>query len=157
MIGVFQMFKLTSSKLGLIFGLLLLASLNMVACSSDEDNNSPMGPQTNPIAAANAGTYDTHYRWGGASGAWRAPSTVTVNNDGTVFYGTTQIINPTFGPDALSWSLADGNRQNAAVTFQATDNRDYYWRDKGSVSKRNFTGWLQNPGEGKLDFRGLIQ
>jgi len=156
MIGETQMFKLTTSKLGLIFGLLMLASMNMIACSENGDDN-PMAPSLNPVAAANAGQYDTHYRWGGASGAWRGPSTLTVSPDGTVFYGSTEIINPTFGPDALSWSLADGNKQNAAVTFQASDNRDYYWRDKGSVSKRNFTGWLQNPGEGKLDFRGLIK
>lgn len=140
----------------LMVAFLGLTSMGMVACSSSDDNNA-MGPQTNAAARAVAGVYESNYRWGGQSGLWRGPVTLTINGDGTVFYGSTEIINPTFGPDALSWSLADGNRNQAAVTFQASDNRAYYWSDKGNVTEKNFTGWLQNPGEGKLDYRGLIQ
>lgn len=156
MIGVIQMFTKLTSKLGLMFGLLLITSMSMVACSND-DSSSPAGPQLNPAATAVSGEYTSQYRWGGQNGAWRGQSSLTVLPDGSVVYGKTQIINPTFGEDALSWSRSDGNAQSASVTFQDSDNRAYYWQDKGSVSKRNFTGWLQNPGEGKLDFRGLIQ
>ena len=141
----------------LIIALLGLMSMNMVACSSSDSNNNAMGPQTNPQAQALAGVYESNYRWGGQSGAWRGPVTLTINVDGSVYYGSTEIINPIFAPKSLSWTIADGNKNQASVTFQDSDNRAYYWSDKGSVSKQNFTGWLQNPGEGKLDYRGLIK
>src|SRR5690606_16973084 len=104
-----------------------------------------MGPQTHPEAHALAGVYESNYRWGGASGLWRSAIELTVNSDGTVFYGQTEIINPTFGPNSLAWTMADGNKNQAAVTFKDSDDNAYFWADKGKVTARNFSGWLQNP------------
>ena len=144
-----------TNKTNRLMALLTAAVLTtgMIGCSSG-DTDSPTGPQVNPQANAIAGTYTAEYRWGGASGLWRAPADLVVQADGKVFYRGTEIMKPQFGTSTLAWSMADGNPHNAGVTFQDSDNRDYYWRDK-AASRRNFTGWLQNPGEGKLDFRGL--
>jgi hypothetical protein len=140
----------------LIVALLGLMSMNMVACSNNDSNSNAMGPQPNPVQAI-SGVYESNYRWGGASGSWHGPVTLTINVDGTVYYGMTQIVNPTFGPNTLSWLIADGNKNQAAVVFTDSDDNSYFWADKGTVNERNFTGWVQNPGEGKLDYRGLIK
>ena len=142
-------------KMNRLTALLIAAVMTtgVIGCSGNNTDN-PMDSQVNPQAKAIAGTYLSQYRWGGADGLWRGPADLTVNADGTVTYGSKVIMNPQFGDHSLAWSMADGNAQNAAVTFQDSDNSDYYWRDK-AATKMNFTGWLQNPGEGKLDFRGL--
>ncbi len=144
-----------TSKSNRLMALLIAAVMTtgVIGCSSSKSDNA-MGPQTNPQAQAIAGTYVSQYRWGGANGLWRGPADLAVQADGKVFYGTTEIMNPQIGDHSLAWSTADGNANSASVTFQESDNRDYYWRDK-SANTMNFTGWLQNPGEGKLDFRGL--
>jgi len=135
---------------------LAVMALMCVSCSSDDDN--PTAPQSlTPALDSKVGVYTTHYRWGGANGAWRGQSTFEVKATGEVYYGSTQIVMPTIADSTITWSVADGNSRNGGITFQESSTSDFFWRDKGGVTKRNFTGWIQNPGEGPLDFRGLIQ
>lgn len=136
------------------FAMIAVIALMSVSCSGDKDPVSS-GPEMGP-AAAMTGDYTSHYRWGGANGLWRGATPFVVTASGEVTYGSTKIINPTIGTNTISWVMADGNRQNGAIQFQESNDSDYFWRDKGTVNKRNFTGWIQNPGEGKLDFRGLL-
>jgi len=136
--------------------LAIMGLIAAIGCSKDSDSN-PVSPASNiiPEAAENAGSYSTNYRWGGANGLWRGPSTLSVTNEGVVTYGTTAIIKPVFENDKITWTMADGNKTNASIKFESESNSDYFWRDHGGVKDRNFTGFIQNPGEGPLDFRGL--
>lgn len=138
---------------------LTLAVTGLIAAVGCSKESNPVSSDSKVVAEAAdiAGTYNTNYRWGGANGLWRGPSTLTVTKQGEVTYGTTQIIKPIFGEDLISWTMADGNSTNAAIHFEDESSSDYFWRDKGGVKDLNFTGWIQNPGEGKLDFRGLIK
>jgi len=149
--------KTMLKKLGsmMLVAVLVASPLLIVSCSGDSN---PTGSSSQPsMSPALSGTYDTNYRWGGASGLWRGSEKLVVANDGSVTYGSTLIKNPDVTDSTIAWLMADGNPQSAAITFRGSDNNAYYWSDKGSVSKRSFTGWKQNPGEGKLDFRGLIE
>lgn len=131
---------------------LAIAALMTVSCSKDDN---PMAPKNdgNPFA----GSYISNYRWGGASGLWRGATPLEITKKGEVTYGGTLIKKPVFTEYTLVWTIADGNRQNASMKFAPRHDSDFYWRDKGgSVDDENFTGSIQNPGEGPLDFRALI-
>ena len=115
--------------------LALFSLVAAIGCSKDSKDN-PMSSSV-PEAAQHAGTYTTNYRWGGANGLWRGSTPLTITANGDVTYGGTKIINPTFGNDRLSWSMADGNHTNADVNFKTKDDSDFFWRDYGSVDKMN--------------------
>lgn len=132
---------------------LVIAVVALMAVSCSKDDN-PMAPKDDGNKFA--GSYISNYRWGGASGLWRGNTPLGITKKGEVTYGTTKIVKPSFTDSTLSWSMADGNKQNAGMTFSQHNNSDFYYRDKGSVEVKNFTGFIQNPGEGPLDFRAVL-
>ncbi|MBD3402837.1 hypothetical protein GF420_08070 [candidate division GN15 bacterium] len=143
------------SNLALILGVAMLTMV-CVSCSDDSDPVSSTPQATGPIDRME-GVYSTNHRWGGASGAWRYNIEMDIRSNGEVYYAGTQITNPTMRGDSLFWSMSDGNATNAAMVFAESSSADFFWRDKGSVNKRCAMGWIQNPGEGPLDFRGLLK
>ena len=149
--------KKTLSRTVHMLSLLMVAMMAFLFVSCGSDDN-PTGPKASLTPAETmAGSYVSNYRWGGASGLWRGSNMLVITSDGKVSYQNKEIINPTITNDQISWLMADGNSQNAQMTYHLSSDDDFFWRDKGGVNERNFTGWIQNPGEGKLDFRALIQ
>ena len=137
-----------------------LAALSMVCVSCSKDDNpmnSSSAPQGSAIASKMQGSYVTNHRWGGATGLWRYSIPMEISSMGDVMYNGKQIVNPVFTDSTLGWSMSDGNSTNALMKFAETSDDPFFWSDKGSVSKRCAMGWIQNPGEGRLDFRGLTQ
>lgn len=144
-----------TGKLAVILGLSAI-SMVCVSCSKDDDPMSSNNmPQVSPKVALTYGTYVTNHRWGGASGLWRYSIPMEVTPTGEVYYNGKQIIMPTLSATEISWTMADGNTTNAWMEFAQGSDADFFWRDSVKVDKRCAMGWIQNPGEGKLDFRGL--
>jgi len=133
---------------------LVLAIVALMAVSCSKDDN-PVAPKDDGHPFT--GSYISNYRWGGASGLWRGSAYLEISKKGEVTYGGTLIKKPVFTESTLVWTIADGNKQNASMKFAPHHDSDFYWRDKGGgVDDENFTGSIQNPGEGPLDFRALI-
>jgi hypothetical protein len=101
-------------------------------------------------------TYATAEKFGGASGRWSGRADVVVTADRRVLLGTAEIINPQVGETSISWSMADGNNTNASIQFLVESSSDYFWGEVG-VAGKLFQGWIQYPGQGKLDYRGLAR
>lgn len=120
----------------------------LAACSSSDSDTTPAYPW--------AGTYGAEHRWGGASGTWYSDQDVVITEAGEVFRGTVAIVNPTFGTNALSWATADGNATNADLAFADASTSAYYW-GAGGHTGRLFEGRIQYPGEGYLDYRGVLR
>lgn len=147
----------STRKLAAVLGLALLAMV-CISCSGDDNPvNSNSAPTGNPSFVKFQGNYVTNHRWGGAGGTWVYSIPMEITSMGEVFYNGKQIKNPVFGGNELSWSRADSNATNAWMVVQDSSSASFFWSDKGSVDKRCAMGWIQNAGEGKLDFRGLIQ
>ncbi|MGH7620008.1 MAG: hypothetical protein ACREPM_22570 [Gemmatimonadaceae bacterium] len=124
----------------------LLAVLTLLAgCTST----------TEPTAFAWTGTYTTATKFGGATGTWQPDASIEITADGRVIRGGTVIQNPTITADQIVWSLSDGNSTSAELDFTAQSSSTYFW--SAPVSGRLFQGWIQSSGNGKLDFRGLVQ
>ncbi len=138
----------TTRKAGLLS--LLLASAALGGC-----DKSSMGPEPEPQSYAWAGTYATAQKWGGASGTWHASGNLEITADKRVLLGATEIVNPTVGDASVSWSMADGNHTNAAFELMESSTSAYFWGENGAAGML-FQGWIQNPGEGKLDYRGHL-
>jgi len=101
-----------------------------------------------------SGSYTTAVKWGGASGTWSNFGILTITFTTVVTFNGTQIISPTWKADTLSWTTAAGNAGNAKITFMSSSSESYYW--DAPVEGRLFQGAYQNPGEGWVDFRGIV-
>ncbi len=126
---------------------LALAIALCAACSKGTDSTPA------PAAFEYAGTYETEYRPGG--GAWSVSDDLRVTAAGEVYWGATQILNPTVGTDTVSWSMADGNGSEAAVEFADSSTSELYW-GAGGHTGRLLEGTIQSPGEGGCDWRGVL-
>jgi hypothetical protein len=130
----------------------LAAAAALVACS---EPLSPAGEQVGDAYLWTA-TYATAEKFGGASGTWSTRSDVRITADRRVFSGTTEIINPLVGESSVSWLIADGNKTNASFQLLIESTNSYFWGNVG-VAGKLFQGWIQYPGQGKLDYRGLAR
>lgn len=128
---------------------LLLTSVVLAGC-----DKASMGPDGGGYTWA--GTYATGQKWGGASGTWRASGDLEILDDRRVIHRGTEIVNPQVGDASVSWTMADGNDTNASFTLMDSSDSVYFWGDHGA-SGRLFQGWIQYPGEGKLDYRGHMR
>jgi hypothetical protein len=110
---------------------------------------------TEPEAYTWAGVYATATKFGGATGKWNAHQNLEVTGDMRVMLGDVAIRNPTVGPSTISWAIADGNATNADLTLMTESSQSYFW--SSPVSGKLFQGRIQSPGQGYLDYRGLVQ
>ncbi len=120
----------------------------LLAGCGDDETTAPENPWT--------GTYTSATKFGGATGTWVAFQDMEVTPTGEVVLGGVTIKNPTFTGNSLSWAIADGNAGDANVTFKTSSESSYYWENP-PVGGKLFEGSYQNPGEGPLDFRGIVQ
>jgi hypothetical protein len=131
----------------------LAAATTLAACE-----DSPTGPEGEQTGEPYrwAATYAAAEKFGGAAGTWRATTDVMVTADRRVMVGNTEIVNPQIGESTISWSMQDGNRTNASLQLLTESTSDYFWGNVG-VAGKLFQGWIQYPGQGKLDYRGLAR
>jgi hypothetical protein len=122
---------------------LALGSVQVIGCSDTT------GPD------AWVGTYTTATKFGGAAGTWNAYHDLVVMSETDIRLNNVAIVNPTWVGDALSWTTADGNSGNANITFKTSSSNTYYWTSP--VEGLLFEGTYQNPGEGAIDFRGIVE
>jgi hypothetical protein len=128
----------------------MAAAFTVAACSE-----SPTSP-AEEAAYMWAATYATAEKFGGASGTWSSRADLRITSDRRVYAGDTEIMNPQVGESSVSWSMADGNSTNASFQLLIESESDYFWGDVG-VAGKLFQGWIQYPGQGKLDYRGLAR
>jgi hypothetical protein len=102
-----------------------------------------------------AGSYVSATKFGGASGTWNAAGVLVVGSSTDIQWNAVAIVNPTWQADTLSWAIADGNAGNAKIAFKTSSSDAYYW--DAPVQGKLFEGAYQNPGEGWVDFRGIVQ
>ncbi len=138
----------------------LLATMLLAACGSDPVAPVDPEPQGPPIARW-AGTYTGQSRFGATSGTWGNGGTyrLVVTSAGEVTLGGKPLENAMYDDhtSTLSWSRADGNSTNAEVMFRQGYSSDFYFRDlENATAGRNFTGYIQRAGEGRLDYRGVL-
>ena len=100
------------------------------------------------------GTYSIATKFGGETGTWSDAGHLTLTWPTGVELNATQILNPTWQADTLSWTIADGNAGNARIAFKSSSSATYYW--DAPVEGKLFEGAYQNPGEGWVDFRGIV-
>jgi hypothetical protein len=131
------------------FASIMMVAAAMAACESPTDTET--ADQYRWAASYNAAT-----KWGGVNGAWRSASTLEITADRRVLLGNNYIINPQVGESTISWSMADGNGTNASIQLLVESSSTYFWGDVG-VAGKLYQGWIQYPGEGKLDYRGLAR
>jgi hypothetical protein len=112
------------------------------------------GPDAEPYRWE--GTYATAEKFGGASGIWRPTADVVITADRSIQVNGKEIVNPEIGVSSISWSMADGNATNASIQMLTESSSDYFWGDMG-VAGKVFQGWIQYPGQGRLDYRGLAR
>jgi hypothetical protein len=101
-----------------------------------------------------AGTYSIATKFGGVTGTWSDAGDLTLTSGTDIQLNAASIINPTWQADTLSWTMADGNAGNAKIAFKASSSDTYYW--DSPVQGKLFEGAYQNPGEGWVDFRGIV-
>jgi hypothetical protein len=101
-----------------------------------------------------SGSYTLAVKFGGASGSWSGYGTLTVTSAADIQMNGVAIISPTWQADTLSWTIAAGNAGNATITFMTSSSDGYYW--DVPVQGKLFQGAYQNPGEGWVDFRGIV-
>ncbi len=136
---------------------LFLLALCVGACGDDDAG--PVEPAA-PAVSRWIGTYTGEARFGAANGTWGNGGTfrLAVAPTGVVTVAGTELRALTYDSVAavLRWQIADGNTTNGEVTFHSTLTSDFFFRDQpGGTGGRGFTGWIQRPGEGRLDYRGL--
>jgi hypothetical protein len=93
------------------------------------------------------------YRW---AASYNAASVLEITADRRVLLGNNYIINPQVGESTITWSMADGNGTNASIQLLVESSSTYFWGDVG-VAGKLYQGWIQYPGDGKLDYRGLAR
>jgi hypothetical protein len=137
------------------FALLLTTSV-LAACGSDA-----AAPTAPPIARW-AGSYTGQSRFGAASGTWGNGGTypLIVTSTGDVTVSGVPLKDHTYdeGAFTLRWTLSAGNATNGEVTFHNSLTSDFFFRDLTNASAgQGFTGYIQRPGEGRLDYRGVLR
>ena len=97
-----------------------------------------------------AGTYQLATKFGGVNGTWNEGGTLSINQVGQIKYNDVQITNYSFSGGQLAFMAgASGGKVNFACGL---DNPYYY---NGNFDNLCFTGALESPGSGPVDFRGL--
>ncbi|MCC7132111.1 MAG: hypothetical protein IT352_05670 [Gemmatimonadales bacterium] len=125
----------------------LTAAVSLAACGE-------AGPSEPPYEWA--GTYVTATKFGGNSGTWRPAAILVIGADRSVTYGDEPVKNPSVVGNQISWSLSDGNRYNADLTLMTASDNNYFWEGARKTGKL-FQGRRQTPGEGYVDFRGVVE
>jgi hypothetical protein len=125
----------------------------MVAAAMAACQESPTEPADQYRWAA---SYEAATKWGGVNGTWRSAAMLEITADRRVLLGNNYIINPQVGESTITWSMADGNGTNASIQLLVESSSTYFWGDVG-VAGKLYQGWIQHPGEGKLDYRGLAR
>lgn len=132
-------------------GAAVALAVTLVAACGDDD-------ATMPETYAWAGTYAAQTRFGGCTGTWGSgrdgSHTLVVTASREVVRSGTMIVNPTVGDSSISWSMADGNGTNAEIQFSAASTNECNWGTGGATGPL-FEGFIQFPGEGPLDYRGV--
>lgn len=136
--------------------LVFAAVLLIAACGSD-----PAAPEA-PAIARWAGAYTGQSRFGAANGTWGNGGTypLVVNATGDVTVSGIALKDVEYDDTAarLRWTIAAGNATNGEVTFHTTLTSDFFFRDMtNATAGRGFTGYIQRPGEGRLDYRGVLR
>lgn len=137
-----------------------LLLLPLVSACSDSAAPTEPAPTLPPIASW-AGSYSGEARFGAANGTWGNGGTyrLVVTAEGSVLVAGNPLRSHTFdaGTRTLRWTIADGNPTNGEVVFHTTLTSDFFFRDQpNGTGGRGFTGYIQRPGEGRLDYRGLL-
>lgn len=140
-----------------ILGITLLALLvSLTACDSTgpSDDSDPEGVERWE------GTYAAQARFGGSNGTWGNGGTdrLIVSSSGQVTIDGALILNPSYDPSTnrLEWAIADDNPTSGGVTFfETSSDPDFADIGNGTVGQ-SFSGFIQNPGEGPLDYRGIL-
>lgn len=101
------------------------------------------------------GVYKCGVKWGGERGTWKNHTDLTYTQDKQILLGSTKINNVKIDGNNISWPF-DGNSNSAGFTFMQSSDQQYYWPE-GKQTKKLFQGWYQDPGSGKVDYRGLIK
>jgi hypothetical protein len=137
---------------------LIVGAILLIGCTSN-----PVTPEPEvPAIARWAGTYSGQSRFGAASGTWGNGGTypLVITPGGEVLVSSVVLKAPTYvdGTATLSWLRADGNATNGEVTFRESLTSDFFFRDDpDSTVGQNMTGYIQRAGEGRLDYRGMLQ
>ena len=136
----------------------LIAMMLLTACGSE-----PVAPEPQqqlPAIARWSGTYTGQSRYGAANGTWGNGGSyrLLISAIGEVTVGGVLLQNHEYDDNTatLRWTRAGGNATNGEVSFRASLTSDFYFRDMpNATAGRNFTGYIQRAGEGKLDYRGV--
>jgi len=147
------MLYLNRSPYLLLLGLALLVSLT--ACDSVESDD----PQPQGVAQWE-GAYTGQARFGGSNGRWGNGGTyrLIVSANGQVTINGSLIQNSAYDPETNSfeWAIADDNATSGGITFSETSSHpDFADIGTGTVGQ-SFTGFIRKPGEGPLDYRGIL-
>ncbi len=140
---------------------LLLATIILSACGNDPV--SPVAPESNlPPIARWAGSYSGQSRFGATNGTWGNGGTwrLVISNTGQVTLSGALMQSPVYvdSTATLTWRRADGNTTNGEVILRESYTSDFYFRDlPNKTAGQNLTGFIQRGGEGKLDYRGVLQ
>lgn len=137
---------------------ILLATVVAAACASDP---AAPEPQTSGIARW-AGDYTGQSRFGATNGTWGNGGTyaLVVSSSGEVSVNGSVLKDSEYddGAARLRWTIAAGNATNGEVTFHGSLTSDFFFRDlPNATASRGFTGYIQRPGEGRLDYRGVLR
>jgi hypothetical protein len=135
----------------------LFAVAVLAACG-----NGPSAPETPPAIARWAGVYTGQSRFGAANGTWGNGGTypLEITATGALALKGTALEAPEYddGTSRLRWTIAAGNATNGEVTFHTSLTSDFFFRDlPNATAGRGFTGYIQRPGEGRLDYRGVLR
>lgn len=137
----------------LVFGLTLFVSLT--ACdSTDSDDSPPQGVEQWE------GSYTGQARFGGSGGRWGNGGTyrLIVSANGQVTIRGGLIRNPAYDPETnrFEWNMEDDNATSGGITFfETSSDPDFSDIGNGTVGQ-SFSGFIRNPGEGPLDYRGVL-
>jgi len=140
----------------ILLATLLLAG-TLAACEND-----PSGPDDTPAIAEWAGSYTGQSRFGAANGTWGNGGTypLVIDNSGQLTVSGALLQQPVFdeATATLRWTMSAGNPTNGEVTFRRSFTSDFFFRDlANNTAGQNFTGWIQRPQEGRLDYRGVLR
>ena len=139
-----------------ILGITLLALIvALTACdSTDSSEDDPDGVNRWE------GAYTAQARFGGANGRWGNGGTnrLIVSSSGQVTIDGALILNPSYDPSIsrFEWNRANDNPTSGGITFfERSSDPDFADIGNGTVGQ-SFSGFIQNPGDGPLDYRGLL-
>jgi len=140
-----------------ILGITLLALLvSLTACDStvSSDDADPVGVERWE------GSYTAQARFGGGGGTWGNGGTdrLIVSSSGQVTIDGALILNPSYDPSTnrFEWAIADDNPTSGGITFfETSTDPDFADIGNGTVGQ-SFSGFIRKPGEGPLDYRGIL-